>query len=395
MNLDAPTIDYQLTAPPFGYHRLHPDRGMEFQLNRFAEWVGPSALDEVRTAAAGITSYDDWISTFLGLAGTARASGRVMAGAYYDRAADFFMTTEDPRREPARARFLHDMRELYQLQPVPVDYGHTTLPAYDLQPADPPRGTVVVFGGFDSYIEEMFPLLLTGATAGYRMVGFDGPGQGGALEDSGLPMTPEWERPVRAVLDHFGLDDVTLLGISLGGGLAIRAAAFDPRVQRVVACDVLDDFLECLARQVGGITGLMRLLLAARARPVLNLGARVAAARKSLAAWGLRQGMHVTGSREPYEFLQAARRLSTRSISARVSADALLLAGSDDHYVPLHQLYRQAAALTNARSVTTRVYTETEQAQNHCQKGNFGLALRNVFDWIDSTTFGQRGELRS
>ncbi len=63
---------------------------------------------------------------------------------------------------------------------------------------------------------------------------FEGPGQGGALEDAELKMIPEWEQPVKAVLDYFELNDVILMGISLGGGLVIRAAAFEPRVRYVI-----------------------------------------------------------------------------------------------------------------------------------------------------------------
>lgn len=37
-------------------------------------------------------------------------------------------------------------------------------------------------------------------------------------------MTPQWHKPVAAVLDYFDLDDVTLLGFSLGGCLVMRAA---------------------------------------------------------------------------------------------------------------------------------------------------------------------------
>ena len=40
-----------------------------------------------------------------------------------------------------------------------------------------------------------------------------------------LPMTPHWERPVAAVLDHLRIDDVTLISISLGGCLALLRAA--------------------------------------------------------------------------------------------------------------------------------------------------------------------------
>lgn len=384
VNWDAPTIDIAPTADPVGYHRLHPDRGMEFQLNRFLQWIGPDALAEVRVAAERISSYSEWITVFLELAQQARADGRVLPAAYYDRAAEFFMPVDDPRRAPARDRFVGAMRDLYQLSPVDVAYGAAALPTYEVRPEGPSQGVLVVCGGFDEYTEEIFPLLLTGARAGYRVIAFDGPGQGGALEDHGLPLTATWEHPVAAVLDHYDLDDVTLIGISLGGGLAIRAAAFEPRIRRVVALDVLDDFLECLGGQAfPGATPALRLLGAVGARPIVNLAARLAAARKPIAAWGLRQGMHVTGTADAYTFFRVARTLSTRTISDRVTADVLLLAGADDHYVPAHQLHRQAAALTRARSVTTRLFTAAEQAQNHCQIGNIGICLHTILAWLD------------
>ena len=51
-------------------------------------------------------------------------------------------------------------------------------------------------------------------------------------------MTQRWEEPVSAVLDYFHLDDVTLIGLSLGGYLALRTAAIENRISRVVAFDV-------------------------------------------------------------------------------------------------------------------------------------------------------------
>src|SRR4029079_9419002 len=104
--------------------------------------------------------------------------------------------------------------------------------------------TIVVCGGFDSYIEEFLPMLSTMVDAGHRVIAFEGPGQGSALEDRGLTMIPEWERPVSAVLDHYRLTEVTAIGESLAGGLVIRAAAYEPRITRVVSMDILDDFLE-------------------------------------------------------------------------------------------------------------------------------------------------------
>jgi hypothetical protein len=59
------------------------------------------------------------------------------------------------------------------------------------------------------------------------------------------------------------------------------------------------------------------------------------------------------------------------------------MAGSEDHYVPAAQWTDQIRMLTAARSVTARLFTRSEWAQNHCQVGNYGLALRTIVDWLD------------
>jgi hypothetical protein len=70
-------------------------------------------------------------------------------------------------------------------------------------------------------------------------------------------------------------------------------------------------------------------------------------------------------------------------ISALIRQDVLLLAGSEDHYVPMEQWYDQIGMLKNARSITARLFTRSECAQNHCQVGNYGLALRTIVNWLD------------
>ena len=62
------------------------------------------------------------------------------------------------------------------------------------------------------------------------------------------------------------LDEVTLMGISLGGGLVMRVAAFEPRVRRVIADDILTDFFEVVLRKGNPVQrALLRALLAAGA----------------------------------------------------------------------------------------------------------------------------------
>jgi len=105
-------------------------------------------------------------------------------------------------------------------------------------------------------------------------------------------------------------------------------------------------------------------------------------AKSLLVDWMMQQGMHNTGLRTPHEMMQHYRKYETASVSALLTQDVLLMAGAEDHYVPVHQLPDQIATLTNVRSLTARLFTRAEQAQNHCQVGNMGLAFRAVLDWM-------------
>jgi alpha-beta hydrolase superfamily lysophospholipase len=378
---------------PAGSERLHvgsydvvPDRSLNFQINRWVAHGGEPLLRDIQAMAPRLVSLDAWRSEFLAAAERAMSAGRTHEAAILLRSAEFFMSPTDPRKRPSRERFLTLMRQVYSVGPPErVSFSGGYLPFYRFLPRAP-RATVVVFGGFDSYIEEFFPILITLRNRGFDVVAFEGPGQGGALEDSRMPMTPDWHRPVGAILDRLSLSDVTLVGISLGGCLAIRAAAYEPRVTRVVAFDALTDFLECMLGQLPpAAQRLVRALLAARADRLLDaLQAR--AAREPIREWGIAQGMHVFGVHSPSAVLRAAAAYRTREVSPLIQQDVLLLAGAEDHYVPTHQIYDQAAWLSKAHSVTTRMFTRAEHAQSHCQVGNLPLAIRTIAAWMDQVS---------
>src|SRR5271165_1929529 len=115
MDASAPRLDCTGATPPIGFRRFHPDVSINFQCNRWVQWIGPSAIDEVAEMASRANTYPEVIDGFLALAERARAADRALAGAYYDRAAEFFITSTDPRRPAARARFLEAMRNIYDV----------------------------------------------------------------------------------------------------------------------------------------------------------------------------------------------------------------------------------------------------------------------------------------
>ena len=366
---------------PIGFHAFHPDRNINFQLNR-ALFEG--RLEDIEAVATKIRNYADWKREMLAIATAAERDQRLGNAFAYYRAAEFFMALDDPDRDATYQRFMALFDEIHpglERDLVPYDGGY--LPAILVAAHGVPRGTIVLHAGFDAYIEEFCAVAELLASFGFRVIAFDGPGQGTAVHRYHLAMDHAWERPVAAVLDHFRLDEVTLIGISLGGYLAIRAAAFEPRVRRVVAFDVMADFYRCVTSGKGRIAGaVLRSLVRLRLGLLVDAAARTAMRRDLFSAWGLPRAMYLTGTRTPYAMLRRLRRFHTRDCSPLVKQDVLVLAGAHDHFVPVQQFHDQLRWLTAARSVTGRLFTAEEQAAEHCQLGNLGLAIDTIVAWI-------------
>jgi pimeloyl-ACP methyl ester carboxylesterase len=369
-----------------GWNELHPDASLNFQLNRWNAYGGSRWFEDVRPVLSRLTSYEAWKDTFVSLGEMALSEGRPFHAALHFRSAEFFMTTDDPRKQPLRARLLPLLRAESGVPETArrwVPFDGAQLPAWHLVPPRS-KGTFVVFGGFDSYIEEFFPFLTQMRDDGWTIVAFEGPGQGTALEESKTVLTPDWHRPVAAVLNAFGLNDVTLLGISLGGCLVMRAAALEPRVSRVIAWDIMTDFYACMTLNLP--PSLLNLANEAgneEAKSRFDLAIRNAATKSPMLDWAMNQALHVLGCKSPNEVFTRACDFHTRDISNRIRQDVLLMAGAQDHYVPLDQAFEQARLLSAARSTTIRIFTRDEYAQMHCQLGNFPLAIRVMEDWAE------------
>lgn len=372
------------------YDHLHPVPSINFQLNRWINYLGTSALEELQAIGPRLTDFPSYRREFLALAENALAEGRKLHAAYYFRSAEFFMWRDDPAKKPTREKFLQLALEHYSIKTsdchsVPYQDGEVRadLPAYRFTPQNP-KDTLVLFGGGDSYIEEFLPYLLAFRERGYDTICFEGPGQGRVLE-AGLPMTPDWHKPVKAVLDYFSLTDVTLIGISMGGCLVLRAAAYEPRARRVIAYGIYYDprrmrsSASPLARFVLGS------LFALKAAPFYNAMLQRAMKTNLHLDWVVHQGMHLLGARTPFEYVKKAGAYRTGDISHLLQQDVLLLCGTEDFIVPIEQFYWQIEALKNVRSMTARMFTRAEQAQNHCQIGNLELAIEVISNWMDFT----------
>ncbi|MFH8381281.1 alpha/beta hydrolase family protein [Kitasatospora sp. NPDC018058] len=130
------------------------------------------------------------------------------------------------------------------VQRLRIPYEDLGLPAYLLTPPGRPRlrPTLVLVNGSDAQSIDLYAFGAYAAVErGWNAVILEGPGQGSLLFEHGIPFRPDWEHVIRPVVDHLlrsplvDPDRITLTGWSMSGILAIRAAAFEPRLAAVVA----------------------------------------------------------------------------------------------------------------------------------------------------------------
>lgn len=368
---------------PTQYHKFHKDQVFNFQLNRWYS-LGYARLEDMLEAGHNVMSFDNWKTEMIRLGEKAVSEERFINAAFYFRAAEFYILTDNAEKDELYDKFRDYFERAFGkagIERLDVPYGNRSLPAMRVPAkSQPKKGTIVLHGGFDSFIEEFYSMMVFFSEHGYDVVGFEGPGQGAALRRHGIAFDYEWEKPAKAMLDYFNINAVTWLGISMGGYLCFRAAAFEPRIARVIASSVAFDYAKfhnIVAEKVGKF-------FFTRLRKVSNYKMKKMIERGGLPAWMIGNLMYIANAKEPIEATDLMLKLNSNHLhSDLVKQDVLILTGKDDHFVPFKMHDMQVKALTNAKSVTARVFTEKDQAQNHCQIGNIGLALDVMLNWID------------
>jgi alpha-beta hydrolase superfamily lysophospholipase len=319
--------------------------------------------------------------------------GRALLRAHnYYRTAEFLLEPHDPRRLVSWKKNigtfykgLDTLSVRYERISAPYGAHHLNALYFPGPQGSEKRPLIVICGGFDSTLEELyFVLVAAGLERGYSVLGYEGPGQGSIIREQGVPFTHEWEKPTAAALDEFLRTHplpvkLVLVGMSMGGFLAPRAAAFDERIDGVVAFDVFFDFGAISSRTVPPIAfwfgrhGLGFLL---------NAIVRIRAAFSPSVRWALQNSMWVMGTRSLLETAEALRAFTLQDVAQRIKGDVLILAGEDDHFVPIGQIKQFENSLTQARSVTSVIYDRESGGAEHCQIGAVTLWHATFFDWL-------------
>jgi dienelactone hydrolase len=140
----------------------------------------------------------------------------------------------------------------FPIEPVSARFDGAALPGYLHLPeraeaTGEPPACVIMVNGADSVKEEYHNWARQFVRRGLAVLTIDGPGQGEMV--GVIPMVPDaWERPMGAAVDALaarGKVDAGRIGIwgsSMGGFLALRAAAYEPRLRAAISSGGFYDF---------------------------------------------------------------------------------------------------------------------------------------------------------
>jgi pimeloyl-ACP methyl ester carboxylesterase len=384
--------------------------------------------------------YDEWIKTAKRIHHYAKActSGGHLKSANeaFLRASNYYRTAGFLLIEPADPRF-HASIELskecfrnaistfpFKVDAVEIPYEDTTLPGYyyhleeqnatfknmectgdgnvnqvcsdnlDRKLAISSRDkfpTLIVHGGFDSTLEELYSYAAAPALErGYNCLTFEGPGQGEVIRKQNIPFRYDWEKVVTPVFDfmtskrkefNVDLERVVLMGISMGGYLAARAAAFEPRISACVLYDGVYDGYDAIK------SGLPKPLLdAIEAGNSEFVNATFSDLMKTdpNVKFNMKHGMWTTGTNTPYELITGAKKYSTKDILSLIKCPTLVLEGEKDDSFP-GQPKKVYDGLTSLGPLSKKyiVFTQEEGGEEHCQCGVPAITNQRIFDWLD------------
>jgi dienelactone hydrolase len=326
--------------------------------------------------------------------------GLMRANNYY-RAAEFFLhgNPDDPRIDHAynRARdCFHAAAALFDppIEPVEIPYEGTVLHGYFYRAAGSgsdasPRPTMMMHSGFDGPCEELHWFgAAAGQERGYHVLTFDGPGHAAARRLDGLVFRPDWENVITPVLNWLlarpGVDPtrVGLLGLSMGGMLAPRAAAFEHRLAACVAMDGVYDLGLTVTQNMPGTRAEAEAVLCAASAPELDAMIEQLMATNPTIRWAATHGQYVMGVDSPRAFFASYLDYTLADgIAEQITCPTLVCDAEEDIFFD-GQPKLLFEHLTCEKTLLD--FTTAEGAGAHCQAGAQRLAFGRIYGWLDN-----------
>lgn len=356
--------------------------------------------------------YTEWLKTAKRvhkyaddcLAANYKVSAReayLRASNYY-RAAEFLLISpEDPRIQTtwgSSKECFSNAGKLFSppIESIEIPYEGTTLPGHFYRlnensnndtATPPPRPTLIAHGGFDSTLEELYTFAAAPALErGYNCLTFEGPGQGGVIRKQKIPFRYDWEKVVTPVIDYALTRDrdidpnkIALMGISMGGYLAARAAAIENRISACILYNGVYDGYDAFA---SGFPQSLRTAVENGNANAVNTVIDILSDIDANLRFNMKHGMWTTGINSPFELIQGSKKFTVKGIAQKIKCPTLVLEAEKDDSFP-GQPRMVYDALTCPKKYI--LFTSEEGAEEHCQSGAPAISNQRIFDWLDET----------
>jgi dienelactone hydrolase len=251
---------------------------------------------------------------------------------------------------------------------VEIPNGDTSFPALFVRGhGQGPRPCMVFCNGLDS-IKECIYLCIREelAVRGISCLMVDQPGVGEALRLKGLCAVVEAERWASAAVDFLegqpevDADRIGMMGWSLGGYFAPRAAAFEKRFKLCVAWGANHNWGELQRRR----------LAREGDRPVPHYWEHV---------------MWVWGQENLDQFMAFAPAVSLVGVVKNITVPFLITHGVGDRQIPLEYAHQCYAEAVGSPQRELKIFTSREGGVEHCSADNMEPARSYIAGWIEKT----------
>lgn len=338
-------------------------------------------------AETGDSGVDAFFDTWLAMAARVnelgdedRVKGHAESAAEkYRRACAYLITAERmqasdyPPRKAAYADMLATFARYIEMsgdpcETVDIPYAGSSYPAlfFSAATAQNPRPPCMVFcNGLDSVKEMVFLVGLPHALRerGISCLIVDQPGVGGALRLHNLPAIVETEQWAGKAVDWLeGRTDVDpdrigMMGWSLGGFYAPRAAAFEKRFKLCVAWG---------ANHEWGIVQQRRRRNEGE-NPVPHYWAHV---------------MWVWGQDNLDDFMTLSERITLTGAVEHIEVPFLVVHGENDRQIPVEYAYRSHEQAIRSPRADLCIFTARTGGVEHCSADNMEPVRSFIADWV-------------